>query len=91
MEYDFDKNVWRAAGSLPNTLARILCCVASNDNIFVFGFAENDGQIGYAQNDGHICYMFEPPPIRRAAGAQAKAIGMWTTIERPKSSHVNYV
>jgi hypothetical protein len=49
MEYDSDENVWRAVGSLPETLTRILCCVAWRDKIFVC-----------ADSNGEACYMFEP-------------------------------
>ena len=81
MEYDSTENDWRAVGSLPETLTRILCCVAWREKIFVCGYAESNGQVSY---------MFEPPAIKRAAG-QGQTIGKWTAIEGPENSLGDYV
>eukprot|EP00253_Pinus_taeda_P017221 PITA_17221 len=80
MEYDSDENVWRALGSLPTTLRRISRSVAWREKIFVRG---------YVDSDVPVCYMYEPPPIRSAAGQQTKRTGMWTAIERSENSYLH--
>lgn len=82
MKYHSDENVWRAVGSLPETLTRMTCCVAWRDKIFVCGYAESSGE---------VFYLFEPPPTTSAAIAPAETTGMWTAIEKPEKSHEEYV
>lgn len=79
MEYDSDENVWRALGSLPKTLRWITRSVAWREKIFVHG---------YVDSDVPVCYMYEPPPIRSAAGQQTERTGMWTAIERSENSYL---
>lgn len=82
MEYDFKENVWRAVGPLPETLLSISCLVEWCDKIFVCGCAENCR---------HVCYLFEPPPIKSAAGAQAETIGKWVVVGIPENSDLGHV
>ncbi|MBU5894315.1 hypothetical protein JVW19_20310, partial [Vibrio cholerae O1] len=71
MEYDSNENVWNALCYLPITLERISCSVVWDEKIFVYGTAEGNVK---------VCYIYEPPPLRSAAGKQAETIGMWTAI-----------
>ena len=81
MEYDSNENVWKAAGSLSQTLETIMCCAAWRDMILVSGFVA--GTVG-----DDVFYMLKPPPK-----TQDQFLGEWTAvpIQRPQCPRgVNY-
>jgi hypothetical protein len=79
MVYDSKENVWRPAGSLPETLGTINCCVAWRDRFFVEASAEGTGS-------DHFFYMLKPALI---AVAQHELFGEWDAIPimMPEHSH----
>ena len=80
MEYDSKENVWRAAGSLPQTLGTIMCCAAWRDMIFVSGSAKD------TEGDAVFYMLKPPPPIECEAVTQDQILGEWTAfpIQRPQ-------
>jgi hypothetical protein len=83
MEYDSKDNIWRAAGSLPETLRTISCWVSWCDSIFVSGCV-------MGENHHMVFYMFEPLPISNATVAEGETFGKWVVIAGPKLSQPTF-
>ena len=68
----------------PSKAIALLSCfiLLNRDKIFVCGCAENSR---------HVFYLFEPPPIKSGAGAQAETIGKWVVVGIPENSDLGHV